>query len=246
MEIIIGREKTAQPGRPAGRLELTVNGKKTHYGAYQSVDQHVSGQHCQLTLNADGTLTLKNLKMQNYTYVNGNEVHSKVVTMNDTVVLGGGGYVLPWEAIRPLLPKQVSVKPLEQVFNHFNEMKEELDIKQRKLNAYKTVTSVLSTLAIALGMLLGSVGGFSGSKIAITLPLYLIVIAANVYFTYRAFRDASRIPDQQKKLKEKFQNECVCPGTNNDGTPCARYFGGYGFYKNLPPQCPYCKSMLTQ
>ncbi len=242
MEIIIGREKATAEGQPAGRLELTVNGKKSYFGAYSSVDRHVSGLHCTLTVNNDGTMVLKNLKMQNYTYVNGNPVHSKVVTMNDTVVLGGGGYVLPWDAIRPLLPKQADVRHLKKVFEDYEQGMETIQKQQQRQVAFRTVIGVFSTLAIALGIVLGTQGGFSGSKSAITLPLYGIVIIANVYFAVKAFKDDRT--ERVRELKRRFQNDCVCPGTN--GQPCGQYFGGYGFYNNIPTVCPKCKATLLK
>ena len=242
MEIIIGREKATTPGQMAGRLELTVGGKKTYYGAYQSVDQHVSGQHCTLTVAPDGTLTLKNIKIQNVTYVNGSEVHSKVVTPRDTIILGGGGYVLPWAAITPLLPKQADVRHLERVFNDYEKGVETIQKQQQKQVAYRSVIGVCSTLAIALGILLSTTGGFSGGKAAITLPLYGIVIIANIYFAVKAFKDDKT--ERMKELKKRFQHDCVCPGAN--GQPCGQYFGGFGFYGNLPQQCPKCKATLIK
>lgn len=242
MDIIIGREKATTPGQVAGRLELTVNGKKTYYGAYQSVDQHVSGQHCTLTVNPDGTMSIKNMKMQNYTYVNGQEVHSKVVTMNDTVILGGGGYVLPWAAITPLLPKQADVRHLKRVFDDYEQGVADIQKQQQRQVAYRSVIGVFSTLAIALGIVLGTTGGFSGSKMAVTLPLYGIVIIANIYFAVKAFKDNKT--EKMNELKKRFQRDCVCPGVN--GQPCGQYFGGFGFYANLPQQCPKCKAMLIK
>lgn len=233
MDIIIGREKATQPGQKAGRLKLTVNGKSTCVGAYQSVNQYVSGEHCTLTINADGTMTLKNLNMQNVTYVNDQQVNSKRVTFNDKVVLGGAGYVLPWDEIKKLLPKQVDVRHLQKMLDEFNEQMEKLDEEQTRRNKIKAVTGVLSTIAIALGLVLSSIGGFNGGKLAFTLPLYAIVIFANIYY---AMKDD--IHKQKRELEKKYDEQCTCT--------CGYPFLPYKQYRRLPSACPGCRAQLIK
>ena len=231
MDIIIGREKSPT-GQKAGRLKLTVNGKSACVGAFESVNKYVSGEHCTLTINPDGSMLLKNLNMQNVTYVNGQQVNSKRVTFADTVILGGGGYV-PWDEIKKLLPKQVDVRHLEKVYDDYNEQMDKLEEEQSRRNKIKAVTGVLSTIAIAASLVLGSIGGgLNESKLVILIPIYAIIIFANVYY---ALKDD--IPKKRRELKKAFEDQCVC----QCGYPL-----NYTSYKRIPAKCPGCGSQLIK
>lgn len=233
MDIIIGREKSAQPGQKAGRLKLTVNGKSACVGAFDSVNRYVSGEHCTLTINDDGSMLLKNLNMQNVTYVNGQQVNSKRVTFNDTIVLGGGNYVLPWEEIKKILPKQFDVRHLQKLYADFEGQIEKLDEEQLRRNKIKAVTGVLSTIAIAASLVLGTIGGgLDTTKLVILIPIYAIIIFANVYYILK-----DDIPKKKRELKKAFEDQCVC----QCGYPLV-----YTSYKKIPSVCPGCKSQLIK
>ena len=67
MEIIIGRDSQS------AKLLLTVNGKPQSPVASGEVPASIAPQHCKLFIN-NGQLRLKNLDINNYTYVNGQSI----------------------------------------------------------------------------------------------------------------------------------------------------------------------------
>lgn len=68
--IIIGR------GANTGQLLLSGVGKSGTYG--NNVPQDISEQHCRLDFNKE-SIRLKNLDINNFTYVNGQAVESKLL-----------------------------------------------------------------------------------------------------------------------------------------------------------------------
>ena len=72
MEIIIGREEGAR------RLHCIAGGREFNLGVAGSVPTSVSRKHCKLVINGD-RLSIENLKDLNVTFVDGNQVFSKVI-----------------------------------------------------------------------------------------------------------------------------------------------------------------------
>ena len=75
MEIIIGREEGAR------RLHCMVDGREFNIGPAGMVPLSVSRKHCRITING-GHINIENLNLQNETYVDGNQVFSKALTVS--------------------------------------------------------------------------------------------------------------------------------------------------------------------
>lgn len=133
MEIIIGREEGAR------RLHCIAGGREFNLGIAGSVPTSVSRKHCKLIINGD-RLAIENLKDLNVTFVDGNQVFSKVITANSHIQLGNEKYNLPLKEIIGLVaPKKTtkpskpekdapifSLAPLEAVWNEYDSLKVEL------------------------------------------------------------------------------------------------------------------------
>ena len=78
MEIIVGRDTATS------RLKLTVNSEDTLSGASGSVPATVGQQHCLITYTGD-SIQIRNLDINNYTYVNGQMVESKTISKADKI-----------------------------------------------------------------------------------------------------------------------------------------------------------------
>ena len=81
MEIRIGRDKES------GRLKLTANDQTVFYGA-GNVPSSVLPEHCIMEVH-DDVMRVKNLDINDYTYVNGMAVESKVVSQKVTMFAVG-------------------------------------------------------------------------------------------------------------------------------------------------------------
>ena len=103
--ILIGREPEKS------RLMIAINTgngiKATTIGEAGSVPNSVSRciavnnmAHCRLEVDKAGGMRLSNMKEENVTYVNGNEIMSKAVTADSTIELGRGRFAVKASDIR--------------------------------------------------------------------------------------------------------------------------------------------------
>lgn len=237
-ELILGRESGAR------RLHIVVNGKDCYYGAAGSVPNNVSRQHCKLVLEADGSCIVTNLNPENITYVNGLAVASKRIDpKKDRVELGSGRYLLAVSVILKALlgdkepPKTYSIAHLEKVWDEYHDTKLDMQIKERKAGAIRSVTGVFSMAAVACGFIPGI-----AELTALRILLYAIGLLLAVYFFVKLYRSSSEQPKILDALDKKFRSNYVCPN------PECGQFMGYQPYDELKkkPACPCCKSKFAE
>lgn len=214
MEIIIGRDTQS------GKLSLIVDGKGEIQGH----------QHCKLTIN-NGKMRLQNLDINNYTYVNGQSIESKAVTLHDSIELGKDHYHVDWSLLKPYLPIDISL--LKKIWEDYEAENLKLQIKERKFNALRSVTGLITMLAIAL-----SIAG--GGRNKWYLVLYGVAIIVSVAFFIKAYMDSSKLPQKRQDLSKQFQRDYVCPH-------CGHFMGNQS-YDILAQNgsCPYCKKQFIQ
>ena len=214
MEIIIGRDIQS------GKLSLKVDGKGEIQGQ----------QHCKLTIN-NGQMRLNNLDVNNYTYVNGQSIESKAVTLNDTIELGKDHYLLDWSQLKPYLP--IDIGPLKLVWEEYERQNLKLQIKERKFNALRSATGLITMIAIVLSLA-------SGGRNKWYLMLYAIAIIISVAFFIKAYIDSSKLPQKRQDLSKQFQRDYVCPH-------CGHFMGNQPFDILVQnSSCPYCKKQFIQ
>lgn len=236
--ILIGKE----PGN--GRLLLYIPeiGKVGTFGNPNSVPGCVSRcrakegvAHARLSMDKEGNLTLTNLKSENHTYVNGQEIMSRRIQPNYKVELGIDRYPLDIQAIltavKKLLPPPpalpFNISHLEAVWNDFQEKKKAIQAKQKKVNLIRSGCGIFTMCAMPTIAMFGVIG----------YALTGIGIAGNVYSFVGLKNDNTS--DVLEKLTEEFQDKYVCPN------PDCNKFLGANSYKFIKKQyamhCPYCK-----
>ena len=223
MEIIIGRDpETAQ-------LRIETGGKLVRYGEAGSVSKSVSRQHCSIVMDVKGKMTVKNLKAENETFVNGRSVESKAVKEGDRIELGESKYAVDWKAIMSVMPVVADIRPLEKVWTDYQEQRLEQQIKERRFGTLRSATGLITMVAIALSM-------FSGRDSTIYLILYGAAILISLAFTVKAYRDSANAPRRMQELSDRFQRDYVCP-------KCGHFLGmqSYDILKQNEG-CPYCKA----
>lgn len=222
MEIVLGRDT-----RDA-RLHLTIDGKEQSVGTPGSVPQTVAPQHCKLTI-ANGHIRLINMDINHYTYVNGQSVESKAVESNAKIELGQDRYLLDWSLLNSVIP--VDITPLKQVWDDYEQGNVNLQVDERRFNALRSATGVITMAAIALSIATG------GRNIWYIL-LYGLAILISLLSFVKAYRDASKVPQRRLELARRFQRTYVCPR-------CGHFMGNQP-YELLAqnPQCPYCKTQF--
>ena len=229
MEIIIGRDPESS------QLKVVVGQQSKSVGPPNAVPKSVSRMHCSLTTEEGGLFRLKNLKMQNVTFVNGVEVENKLVNKNDVVELGTERYRLSWDLVDQAIPKMYDITHLEKVWDDFNNATLALSIKQNKFNAIKAGTGLITTLGLgasAAGLIKGQTNAYFYAAAGILSLIFLI----------KTYIDGSKVPKERQRLQEKFQHDYICPNPR-----CGRFFGNQAYDQiKLFDQCPYCRSKFQK
>lgn len=222
MEIIIGRDQQTR------QLSIVKDGVTKHYGQPGSVPMDVSRHHLSLQPIGEGKWKIKNLNEQNVTFVNGIAIESKNISENDKVELGNSHYLLNWEALSESKEETVDIRPLKIIWKEYDEKKFDSQIAERKFNAARSATGIITMLAIACSIILGHG--------PIYIILYALAIGISLAFTYLAYKKSTEVPKQQRELTKRFQQTYVCP-------KCG-HFMGFQDYDILiqSDACPYCKT----
>ena len=222
MEVIIGRDQQTR------QLCIVKDGVTKHYGQPGSVPMDVSRHHISLQPTDEGKWKIKNLNDHNVTFVNGIAIESKTVSKSDTVELGNSHYLLNWDTLNETKEETADIRPLKIIWEEYDEQRLEFQIAERKFNAARSATGIITMVAIACSLILGHG--------PIYLILYALAIGISVAFTYQAYKKSSDVPRRQREMNKDFQKRYTCP-------KCG-HFMGYTDYDILTQSdvCPYCKT----
>lgn len=221
MEIIIGRDQQTR------QLCIIKDGNSILFGQPGSVPMDVSRHHISLQPAGTNRWQIKNLNERNVTFVNGIAVENKTISESDKVELGNSHYLFQWSALSEPKVETIDIRPLKKIWTEYDEQRLELQIAERKFNAARSATGIITMLAIACSFILGHG--------PIYLFLYALAIVISLVFTYQAYQKSSEVPRQQKEINKSFQRRYVCP-------KCG-HFMGFQDYDILAQNeaCPYCK-----
>ena len=241
VEAVIGKEEGQH------RLLVKIGQKAFVVGSPQSVPNTVSRLHCSLSVeytddqNRKVTkIKIQNLKPQNITYVDGQEVESKAIKENSHVQLGLDRYNMDLKQVvdgmRKLLPaapppppETFSLLKLKAVWEEYDCAKMELQLAEQKKNNFRGLGGILSGAGI-LFMFIPSLGIIR--YIATGLSVLI-----GIFFFIRGMNTNSSLTVKLHDLDEEFRKRYVCPN------PRCRHFLGQIPYDVLRQTkgCSYCK-----
>ncbi len=235
MEIIIGREEGAR------RLHCVAGGREFNIGAAGSVPLSVSRQHCKLTVNGSD-ITIENIKVQNITFVDGNQIVSKTISATSKVQLSEERFLIPLQQIlqlatggkvgAPEVPT-FSLKPLEAVWQAYDRRIVNIQNKAAKFANKQRLQGILSMA----GMLVGII-----TIIPIVVRIVIIVAALllAIYFFWKGSRDET-VQQQIHDVHDEFLRKYKCPNPK-----CGKPFG-YVNYESIKynKQCFACGCKYT-
>ena len=239
IEIVIGRDGNTS------QLKISIGQQSKSFGAQGSVPQTVSRQHCSIIVNDNGTFTLKNLKLQNVTFVNGQQVDTKIIKENDTIELGPNKYLVSWNTLKSVIPAKaevVSIEPLKKIWDRYqleNEKveirKQQLAIKKQKQNLLRGLTGIFIPLAIVLSVF---AGGRDNPLFILLYSLPGIITLMMTISQYNSIKEdeSSIITDREQKKERdlRFRRDYSCP-------KCGKYLSMPYDVLERYDSCPYCK-----
>lgn len=235
MEIIIGREEGAR------RLHCVAGGREFNIGAAGSVPLSVSRQHCKLTVNGSD-ITIENIKVQNITFVDGNQIVSKTISATSKVQLGEERFLIPLQQIlqlatggkvgAPEVPT-FSLKPLKSVWEEYDQRKMEIQNHAAKSANKQRLQGILSMLGMCVGFI-------PGIDQTIRIVIIVAALAIAVYFFIKGSMNES-VQQQLHDLDEEFAKKYKCPNPK-----CGKPFGSVP-YRNIEynKQCFACGCKYT-
>ena len=241
VEAVIGKEEGQH------RLLVKIGSKAFVVGNPQCVPNTVSRTHCSLSVeySDDQTRTvtkikIQNIKSQNVTYVDGQEIEAKVIKEDSHVQLGCERYSIDLKQVidgmRKFLPtappppaKEYSIVPLKKIWEEYDEEKLRISDEAAKNANRQRLQGILSMS----GMLIGFIPG-------IDQTIRIVIIAAALLIAIFFFIKGSSDDTVQRKLHdldEEFRKRYICPN------PDCRHFIGNIPYDILSQNtgCPHCK-----
>lgn len=226
--VIIGRDHRTN------QLYRMANGKAQLIKQEKPVPTSVSKEHISLTITDDGKMILKNLNVQNYTFVNMVGVESKLIQEGDRIELGTGHYVLDWNIIKSFVPKYADIRPLKKVWEDYQQDSDKLQIKQARFGVLRGATGILTMASIAIGRFSSDGGG------AFSTLLYVIGGIMAVVFIFLAWDGAAKAPQQKREITDSFTKKYVCPN-------CGHFLGNNP-YNVLAhdTKCHYCQAIFKK
>lgn len=196
-EIIIGRDTQT------GKLRISQGQRFSIYGNENSVPNDISQNHIRIEVNDKGEMVLINLNAENVSYVNGLCIMRKQLTQNDKLELGYSRFCLSWETVlNPILPKFADIRPLEKVWNDYQNNTINFEIRCGRINLIRNSAS-------AACMLTAVILGFLGKKESSIYPILFIIISILVLIV--GWRQASSTPIQKRAMSQKAQELYKCP-----------------------------------
>ena len=196
----------------------------------------VSKQHAKLAQKADGSFVLEDLSSTNGTYVNGQQIVCKTITVSDKVHLAGTIDIdlKPW--MQTAIPEDDA-----ELIRNFKSLKEVYDDYNRKKIKVQseTMTSVMvkRSLPMVIPAIMGTLTLFMGAwgKYAAVIGGIISLIGI-IYGIQAASNDQAKLPVKLIELEDQLRIDYVCPKCKN-------------FLGNLPwlslynrGSCQYCKS----
>lgn len=235
MEIIIGREEGAR------RLHCVAGGREFNIGAAGSVPLSVSRQHCKLTVNGND-ITIENIKVQNITFVDGNQIVSKTISATSKVQLGEERFLIPLQQILQLATggkmggpdvPTFSLKPLKIVWEEYDRRKMEIQNDAAKSANKQRLQGILSMLGMCVGFI-------PGIDQTVRIVIIVAALAIAIYFFIKGSMNET-VQQQLHDLDEEFAKKYKCPNPK-----CGKPFGNVP-YRNLEynKQCFACGCKYT-
>lgn len=239
MEIIIGREEGAR------RLHCIVNGREFNIGTAGTVPMSVSRRHCKITVNG-GSINIENIKAQNVTFVDGNQIFSKSITPTSRVQLGEERFLVPLQQILQMsgvLPSNgkdpnkeaptFSLKPMEVVWNEYDSRKMAIQNDAAKSANKQRLQGILSMLGTCMAFI-------PGIDQTIRIVIIVAALAVAIYFFVKGSMNAT-VQQQLHDLDDEFAKKYKCPNP-----ACGKPFGATP-YRNIEynKQCFACGCKYT-
>ena len=224
MEIIIGREEGVR------RLHCIADGREFYIDQAGSVPLSVSRRHCRIVVNGNN-ISIENIKTQNATFVDGNQILRKDIAPTSLVQL-----ILTSGRSDGYAQKEVptfSLKPMKAVWEEYDKRRMKIQNNAAKSANKQRLQGIFSMLGMCIGFIPG---------IDPTIRIIIIIAALSiaVYFFIKG-SVGTTVQQQLHDLDDEFAYKYKCPNPE-----CGKPFGPIP-YRNIKysKQCFSCGCKYT-
>lgn len=246
MEIIIGREEGAR------RLHCIADGREFNVGMAGSVPASVSRKHCKIIINGN-SMSIENLKPQNVTFVDGNQVFSKGIANTSKIQLGAEKVSIPLQEIIKLAtgkttvagggtvpPKQepptFSLRPMKTIWDEYEKQMLQIDIDAAEKQKSEKKKNRIQGLCSSLGMLFVLVPELGFMRFV----LVGVSVLMTLYFLFKE-EDNDISVVKKNKLNKELASKYKCPNP-----ACGKPFGSIPYRLiEFNKQCYACGCKYT-
>ena len=225
MEIIIGRDEQTR------QLCIKKGGSTKLIGRPGSVPMDVSRRHISLQQVDGGKWQIKNLNEENFTFVNGIAVESKIVSEKDKVELGKSHYLFQWKVLIEPKEETIDIQSLKKIWDDYQ--LEQIAIMNRQKN-----NNLIASIPLGFTMLGSIIATVAPETRIVALPFTGIALLLFLYGLYKRSQDNTTI--ELKRLKEDFDRKWICP-------KCKLPFSFSSFtILEQYNACPHCKAKFIK
>lgn len=239
MEIIIGREEGVR------RLHCVVDGREFNVGLAGSVPTSVSRKHCKIIINGN-SMSIENLKPQNVTFVDGNQVFSKTITATSKIQLGNERCTIPLQQIvqlatgntyKPAQPatvvKTFPLNNLKPIWEDYEKRKLEIQENAAKAANMSRLQGILSMCGMCIGFI-------PGIDQILRIVIIVAALLVAVYFFIKG-QTGDSVQKQIHDLDEELAKKYTCPNPK-----CGKPFGSVPYRQiEFNKQCFACGCKYT-
>lgn len=170
--------------------------------------------HCRVDIDANGELTIHNLKDANVTYVDGVAVISKHITAQSKVGLGKDCFAIDVNSILTSIKSAlgVDIRPLKQVWDEYQAELDRIAKDQADRAKRRMLPMLIGLGSGALAPILKSLG-----EVAFYVTIVVSVVAFGVML--RAYLEKDTSMEDRKKAAQKLKQNYLCPA-------CKKYMEG--------------------
>ena len=175
---------------------------------YVADEAYVSRYHAKLERNEKGDLFIEDLNSTNGTFVNGNRIVKKKISLADTVKLGSQYILNVKDALKFDNDYSEEFAELKSVYDAYIEEK----IRIQSSNQFKTrlFQSIPFAVIGVTGLVIAFVGKGGGSQGIFIISLILAICVPTIGI-YLGARQSAKIPGLLQNLANKFKIDYVCP-----------------------------------
>ena len=208
--------------------------------------------HCKLEIYKDSSIKIVNLKPNNVTYVNGQQVQKALIDDSATVQLGYQHFTIP---LKPILAKfgykkAYKIDHLQGIYEDYHNKLVNMQLEQTKEASRQRLAGICSTLGMFIMLIpFEKFFGYESQNDGMGIPMIIRMVLMGIALILSiSFYLKSRNPANSAVMKRMEINNWLKANYRCPNPECGQPFDAGMEYRRLKVmgKCPYCNCKLTE